>query len=382
MTGAGGPLEGIRILELGGIGPAPFGIMLLADLGAEVIRVDRVADVGNPLSGALGMGILLRGRRSVGLDLKQPEAVELVLDMVEASDVLVEGFRPGVAERLGIGPDVCTARNPRLVYARMTGWGQSGPLADRAGHDLNYVGLAGALHAIGRADSPPPPPLNLIADFGGGGAYLALGVLAALLEREQSGQGQVIDVAMVDGVSSLSAMFHGMIAKGMWITERQANLLDGGVPFYDTYETADGGYVSVAALEPQFYLALLATLELDPGTWSQMDRDRWPALREELTRIFASRSRDEWAKLFENVDACVAPVLTFEEARDHPQMVERGTFVEVDGVRQPAAAPRFSRTPGSVGPLHELGADTDEVLAELGIAPERLAELRAARAVT
>jgi alpha-methylacyl-CoA racemase len=380
MSGTG-PLAGVRIIEVGGIGPGPFGNMLLGDLGAEVIRVDRVADVGNPMSGAAGMGILLRGRRSIALDLKNPEAVEVLMELVESADVLVEAFRPGVAERLGIGPEDCTQRNPRLIYARMTGWGQTGPLAERAGHDLNYAGLAGAIHAIGRADGPPPPPLNYIADFGGGGAYMALGILAALVERQGSDQGQVIDVAMIDGVSSLSAMFHGMIAKGMWLTDRQANLLDGGTPFYDTYETADGKYMSVGSLEPQFYLQLMATLDLDPAEWSQMDRDKWPALREELARIFATRSRDEWAKVFEGVDACVAPVLSYEEVADHPQMAERESFVEVDGIRQPVPAPRFSRTPGSVGSVPQIAADTEAVLGEVGISRERLEALRAAGAV-
>lgn len=373
-----GPLEGITVVEVAAIGPAPLGVMLLADLGADVIRVDRAASVTTP-----GLEVTMRGlsrnRRSVAVDLKHRDGLDVLLRLVDRADVLVEGFRPGVAERLGFGPDACLGRNPRLVYGRMTGWGQDGPLAGRAGHDIDYLAIAGALHPIGYADEPPPPPLNLLADFGAGGTYLAVGVLSALLERERSGQGQVVDAAMVDGVASLTAFFHGMLAMGAWTTDRESNLLDGAAPYYRAYETADGGYVAVGALEPPFYAELLDRLGLDPDEWPQGDAARWPAQRAELARIFASRTRDEWEEVFAGSDACVAPVLDLEEARSHPHLEARGTFIDVGRTPQPAPAPRLSRTPGTVRTAAPAaGEHTDAICRELGLDPDAL---RAAGAV-
>jgi alpha-methylacyl-CoA racemase len=365
-------------VELAGIGPGPFAAMLLSDLGADVVRVDRAGHV--PPAGANlqpGQDVLSRGRRSIGIDLKNAGGVEVVLRLVESADVLLEGFRPGVAERLGLGPDVCQERNQRLVYGRMTGWGQDGPWAARAGHDLNYIALAGALHPIGYADRPPPVPLNFIGDFGGGGMLLAFGIACALVERATSGHGQVVDAAMVDGAAIQTAMFHGMLAMGMWGAQREANLLDGGAPFYRCYACADGGYVAVGALEPQFYAELLARLELDPQQWPQNDRDRWAEQTTALAGIFATRSRDDWAVVFEGSDACVAPVLTLTEAGDHPHMAARGTFVEANGHRQPAPAPRFSRSPGAIkGPPVLAGTHTNAILAEAGFADDEVAALR------
>lgn len=373
-----GPLDGVRILELAAIGPAPFGVMLLADLGAEVIRVDRVANVRTQTGPESGMRGVSRNRRSIGIDVRTPEGRDLVLTLAESCDVLVEGFRPGVTERLGVGPDECLARNPRLVYARMTGWGQDGPLAATAGHDLNYAAVGGAIHPIGRADSPPPPPLNFLADFAGGGCYLALGVLAALHERERSGQGQVVDAAMVDGVVSLTAFFHGLMQMGAWTTQREANLLDGGTPWYDNYETADGGYMAVGAVEPQFYAELLARLGLDAAEWPQHDQQGWPAMRATFTELFRARTRQEWTEIFDGSDACVAPVLTLAEAPGHPHLVAREAFIDVNGELAPAPAPRFSRTPGSVRcPAPDFGQDSDHVLTELGLGAARVADLRA-----
>ena len=362
-----GPLAGIRIVELAGIGPGPYACMLLADMGADVLRVER------PGGGVLSLtsyDVLDRGRRSVAVDLKSPEGAEVVLRLAERADVLVEGFRPGVAERLGVGPDACLARNPRLVYGRMTGWGQDGPLAPRAGHDINYAAITGALAAVGEPGRKPVPPLNLVADFGGGALFLVTGVLAALVERGSSGRGQVVDAAMVDGVTSLLAMFYGLRAGGMWKDERGSNLLDGGAPFYDTYRCADGGYVSVGALEPQFYAALVQTLGLSgqPDLPGQHDLDRWPELRQRLADAFATRTRDEWAETFADVDACVAPVLTLGEAASHPHAEARGLVVERDGVPQPAAAPRFSRTPSAPGRGPSTpGQDTREALQDWGL---------------
>ena len=357
-----GPLRGVRVVELAGIGPGPYACMLLADLGAEVLRVDRPGASPGPVRSDL----LGRGRRSVALDLKRPEAAEVVLRLVERADALVEGFRPGVAERLGVGPAECLARNPRLVYGRMTGWGQQGPLAPRVGHDINYIGLTGALAAVGEAGRKPVPPLNLVADFGGGAMFLVLGVLAALVERAGSGRGQVVDAAMVDGVTSLLTLFYGLRAGGQWRDERGSNALDGGAPFYDTYECADGRYVAVGALEPQFWAALVETLGLAdlPG---QLDVTRWPELRGRLAEVFATRSRDEWAIVFAEVDACVTPVLTLGEAPGHPHLAARGSVVEHGGVRQPAPAPRFSRTPGALGaPPTMPGTDTRAALRDWG----------------
>ncbi|MDP9101638.1 MAG: CoA transferase [Actinomycetota bacterium] len=369
-----GPLAGTRVLELAGLGPAPFACMLLADLGATVVRIDRP---GASNIAPAGHYVLGRGRSSVALDLKQPAAVEAALDLVARADVLVEGFRPGVAERLGLGPEACSARNPGLVYGRMTGWGQAGPMADRVGHDINYAGLTGALAAIGEPGRKPVPPLNLVADFGGGALYLVAGILAALLERTTSGLGQVVDAAMVDGVTSLMAMAYGFRSAGQWRDERGANLLDGGAPFYDTYRCADGGYMAVGALEPQFWSATVTTLGLvdPPGQW---ETERWPQLRRQLADAFASRTRDEWADVFAGVDACVTPVLDLGEAAGHPHLAARGTVVEVAGLAQPAVAPRLSRTPGSVPAAEPRpGADTSTVLAEWGFAPDRITALLA-----
>jgi alpha-methylacyl-CoA racemase len=377
-----GPLDGTRVVELAAIGPAPYGVMLLADLGADVVRVDRPAAARGQGGLEASMVGLSRNRRSIGVDLKDPAGRDVVLRLVAEADVLVEGFRPGVAERLGLGPDDCRSANPRLVYARMTGWGQQGPLAPRAGHDIDYAAIGGALHTVGRAHEPPPPPVNYLADFGGGGTFLAIGVLAALLERGRSGEGQVIDVAMVDGAASQTAFLHGLLSMGAWTTERGSNLLDGGAPFYDTYRCADGRFVAVGALEPQFFAELCATLDLDPTSLPQHDREGWDAQRERLAALFATRTRDEWAALFDGTDACVAPVLDLSEAPDHPHNRARDAFVEVDGTRQPAPAPRFSRTPGEVRRrAPRPGEHTDEVLTELALDPSAIADLRERGAV-
>ncbi|NMH96633.1 CaiB/BaiF CoA transferase family protein [Pseudonocardia acidicola] len=362
-----GPLSGIRVVELGGIGPAPFTAMLLSDLGAEVIRIDR------PAGGPLGehqqheRDLLLRGRRSVAVNLKSAEGVETALRLTDRADVLLDPFRPGVTERLGLGPGPVMQRNRRLIYARMTGWGQTGPLATVAGHDLNYVALAGPLAAMGRRDRPPAPALNLIGDFGGGGMLMAFGITAALLERNRSGEGQVIDTAMTDGVAALSASIVGFTNMGVWQPERESNFLDGGAPYYDTYETADGRYVSIGAIEPQFYALLLDKLGLDPADWPQHDRRRWPEMHAKLVAIFRSKASDEWCALLEGTDVCFAPVLTFEEARKHPHLAERGTYVEEHGMVQPAPVPRFSRTPGAIqSPPCAPGQHTCDVLTAWG----------------
>jgi alpha-methylacyl-CoA racemase len=366
-----GPLSGVRVIELAGIGPGPYACMLLADLGADVLRIDRPG--GSPV--AVRHDLLSRGRRSVALDLKRPEAAGVVLRLVERADALVEGFRPGVAERLGLGPTECLARNPRLIYGRMTGWGQQGPLAERVGHDINYIALTGALAAIGEAGRKPVPPLNLVADFGGGALFLLLGLLAALVERATSGRGQVVDAAMVDGVTSLLTLFYGLRASGHWRDERGGNLLDGGAPFYDTYECADGGYVAVGALEPQFWGTLVATLGLTDLP-AQSDVARWPEMRARLAAVFATRSRDEWAAVFADVDACVTPVLTLGEAADHPHLAARETVVEPGGIAQPAPAPRFSRTPGALtSPPAAPGADTRATLRDWGFDPAEIQRL-------
>ncbi|MBV9847279.1 MAG: CoA transferase [Kutzneria sp.] len=374
MSG-GGPLHGVRVIELAGLAPAPFGCMVLADLGADVIRIDRPGDTpmvpNDPLT---------RGRRMIAVDLKSPDGVDLVLRLVETADVFVEGYRPGVAERLGLGPEPCRDRNPRLIYGRMTGWGQSGPLAARAGHDIDYIAVAGALEPIGRAGQRPVPPLNLVGDFGGGGFLLALGVLAALYERERSGLGQVVDAAMVDGAALLTTFLHGMKASGGWRGPRGTNLLDGGAPFYDTYETADARHVAIGALEPKFYEELVRLLELDPTLLpaDRMNPASWPALRAQIAAAVKRRTRDSWAELAAGSDACLAPVLTPEEAASHPHNRARGSFVEVAGVPQPAPAPRFDRTPAAVPrPPCQPAEHTDAVLAELGLSVEEIAALRA-----
>jgi alpha-methylacyl-CoA racemase len=371
-----GPLRGIKVVELGGIGPAPFAAMLLSDLGAEVVRVDR------PASGEGGehqqheLDLLLRGRRSIAIDLKASLGQAAVLQLIERADVLLDPFRPGVAERLGIGPEPAQARNPRLIYARMTGWGQDGPLARAAGHDLNYVALAGPLAAMGRRGTPPSPALNLVADFGGGGMMLVAGVLAGLHERVASGRGQVVDVAMVDGTATLFASIVGFINMGVWSTRREDNLLDGGAPYYDSYTTSDGRYVTVGSLEPQFYRLLLEQLGLDPADWPQEDRTRWPALRARLTAIFAGESRDHWVEMFEGTDVCFAPVLSLEEAFEHPHLKARGTYVEEFGMRQPAPAPRFERTPGAIqSPPCSPGEHTSAALGDWGFDEAQIAEL-------
>lgn len=379
-----GPLNGIKIIELAGIGPGPFCAMMLADMGADVIRVDRAQSVvgGDPASPPAD--VLNRGRRSVGLDLKQPEGVDTLLRLVDSADALIEGFRPGVAERLGVGPDVCLARNPRLVFGRMTGWGQDGPYAQMAGHDINYIALAGALEPLGRAGDKPLPPINMIGDFGGGGMLLAFGVAAALVDAQRSGRGQVVDAAMVDGAAVLMTMIHAFRAMGIWEDERGTNLLDTGAFYYEVYETKDHKFVSIGSLERQFYAVLLDKLGLtdDPSMPHPMDKAQWPAMKERFTQIFLTKTRDEWCEVFEGTDACFAPVLTMSEAPDHPHNVERGTFVERNGVVQPAPAPRFSRTPAEIQrPPAFPGQHTDEVLADWGFDADDVAKLRASGAV-
>lgn len=377
-----GPLAGLRVIEIASIGPGPLACMLLADLGADVVRVDRLEASGLGVPMAPRFDVNARSRRSVALDLKAPAGLEAVLRLTDRADVLVEGFRPGVAERLGFGPEACQARNPGLVYGRMTGFGQQGPLAPMAGHDLNYIALTGLLDAIGPAGGKPVPPLNLVGDYGGGALFLAFGVLAALFERQRSGRGQVVDAAMVDGAAVLGSIFHGLRAGGLWGGPRGGNLLDGGAPFYDTYACADGRYLSVAALEPKFFAELVRRLGLDPA-WAarQYDRRRWPELRAALAEVLATQPRDHWAAAFAGGDACVAPVLDLAEAATHPHAVARAAYVEVAGVTQPAPAPRFSRSqPGGPRPAPEIGADTDAVLAEAGFAPAEIASLRASGA--
>jgi alpha-methylacyl-CoA racemase len=352
----------LRVVELAGIGPGPHAAMILADLGADVVRVDRPGGlkIGTPEADPV-----LRGRRRVAADLKDPVGRETVLRLVEHADVLLEGYRPGVTERLGVGPDDCHARNPRLVYARMTGWGQDGPLATRAGHDINYISLTGALHAIGRAGERPVPPLNLVGDFGGGSMLLVIGVLAALWEAKGSGRGQVVDAAMVDGASILVQMVWSMLGQKLWVDQPDSNLLDGHAPFYDTYTCSDGRHVAVGAIEPQFYAALLAGLGLaDEQLPAQMDLRGWPTVRARFTEVFATRTRDEWAAIFADTDACVTPVLTFEEAAGHPHLTARDTIVAPDGVRQAAPAPRFSRTGTRVPPPPAPPESADDVLSD------------------
>jgi alpha-methylacyl-CoA racemase len=373
----------LQILEVAGIGPGPFASMMLSDMGAEVLRIDRPQSVkgGDPATPSLDF--LARGRRSVGLDLKNPEGVELLLKLVESADAILEGFRPGVMERMGIGPDVCLARNPRIVYGRITGWGQEGPLAHAAGHDINYIALAGALESIGRRGEKPLPPLNLVGDFGGGGMILAYGVVCALLERERSGQGQVVDAAMVDGAAVLMAMFHGAEQSGWWKGERGTNLLDTGAHFYDTYETADGKYISLGAIEPQFYAELVEKLELDSEDLAdQMDRSQWDSKRELFAKRIKSKTREQWCEILEGSDACFAPVLSIEESRHHPHTRARNTFVEVAGAPQPGPTPRFSRTSCEISrPPPHAGQHTDEALADWGISVDELARLRASGAI-
>jgi alpha-methylacyl-CoA racemase len=379
-----GPLTGLRVVEIAGIGPGPFAGMLLADAGAEVVRVDR-AGGGPGLAGTGPVDVTGRGRRSVAVDLKRAEGVEVVLRLAERADVLFEGFRPGVAERLGIGPEPCLARNPALVYGRMTGWGQDGPLAHAAGHDIAYIALAGALHLVGRAEEPPPPPANLVGDYGGGGMLLAFGIVCAVLEARRTGRGQVVDAAIVDGTALLTSLFHGLIADGRWSDARGANVLDGGAPFYASYECADGRYLAVGAIEPRFSTELLDRMGIaadDELRTRLYDQRAWPDLRRRMAELFRTQTRAEWCARLEGTDACVAAVLTPTEAPGHPHNAARGVFTEVAGLVQPAPAPRFSATPSTTPlPAPQPGQDTDRVLRECGYADEEIAALRAAAAV-
>lgn len=379
-----GPLQGVKIIEVAGIGPGPYGAMMLADMGADVVRVDRAGQVSGGNPDAPPSDVLNRGRRSVGIDLKSPEGVETLLRLVESADGLIEGFRPGVAERLGFGPDVCLGRNPRLVYARMTGWGQDGPYAPTAGHDINYISLAGVLGHLGRAGAPPTPPINLVGDFGGGGLLMAFGMACGLVHSRATGEGQVIDAAMVDGAASLMTMIWSFVHMGIWDEGRGVNLLDTGAHFYDTYETADGQWVSIGSIEPQFYAELMRLTGLEGENLPhQMDRTNWGANKERLAEVFRSKTRDEWCEIMEGTDVCFAPVLTMREAAKHPHNVERQTFVEVAGLTQPAPAPRFSATPGEISrPPAHAGQHTDEVLGEwLGLDTDAVAALREQGAV-
>jgi len=361
-----GPLRGVRVVELAAVGPAPHAAMTLADLGADVIRIERPG--GTLAAGPRETELLTRGRPSVALDLKDSRAVEVVLDLVATADVLVEGMRPGVAERLGVGPEQCHARNARLVYGRMTGWGQQGPLAGTAGHDLNYLAVSGVLHGLGRADGPPQFPQNLLGDFGAGSTYLVIGVLAALVEARTSGQGQVVDAAIVDGAAHLGTMLAGMLAAGTQQEERGRNLLDSGAPFYDVYETADGEHLAVAALEPQFYAELLDGLGLTGSVPNRNDPTQWPQLRSALAQRFAEHTGQEWMVVFEGTDACVSPVLPLTRAAQHPHLAERGTYVRRHGVLQPAPAPRFSRTAAALTtPPTEVGAGGAAALRAWGV---------------
>jgi alpha-methylacyl-CoA racemase len=386
-----GPLSGIKIIELAGIGPAPYACMLLADAGAQILRLERAAPGAVERAeqartdGASHWDLLNRSRASIGIDLKHPDAVELVLGLVEQADGLIEGFRPGVAERLGVGPDACLARNPRLVYGRMTGWGQDGPMASMAGHDIDYIAIGGALWSFGRADSAPVPPLNMVGDFGGGGMLLAFGMVSALLSVARTGEGQVVDAAMVDGAASLMTMIHAFRRGGLWNEQRGANMLDTGAPFYEVYETADGQWMAVGGIESQFYAELLRGLGLadDPSLPAQMSRDDWSAMKERFAAAFKTKTRDQWTAVFDGTDACVVPVLSAWEAPAHPHNVARSTFVEMEGVVQPAPAPRFSRTPAGISkPPSFAGEDTVSGLLEWGVDEGVVAKLRESGALS
>ena len=374
-----GPLTGIRVVEMAGIGPGPFTAMMLSDLGAEVIRVDRLSHKGT----GHRANVLNRGRKSIAVDLKNPRGVETTLRLIEQADVVLEGFRPGVMERLGLGPEECLSVNPRLIFGRMTGWGQTGPLSQSAGHDINYISIAGALGAMGYADRPPAPPLNLVGDFGGGAMYLLTGILAALVERAKSGRGQIVDAAMTDGTASLLSPFFGLMAMNMWTTDRFSNRLDGGAFYYGSYECSDGKYISIGSLEPQFYAELLEKTEItDPEFQEQLDEAAWPAKREKLDQLFKTRTRQQWCDIMEGTDVCFAPVLDLKEAPAHPHNIDRKTFVELDGVVQPAPAPRFSRTQGEIqGPAAMAGEHTREVLSAWNFSDQEIGELQAARAI-
>ena len=379
-----GPLQGIRVIELQGIGPGPFCGMMLSDMGAEVIRIDRAGNVtgGDPETPPID--VLARGRSSIGVDLKNPEGVEVVLRLIETADALIEGFRPGVMERLGLGPEECLARNPRLVFGRMTGWGQEGPYSMAAGHDINYIALAGALEPIGRNGEAPLPPLNLVGDFGGGGMLLAFGVACGIVEAQRSGEGQIVDAAMVDGAATLMAMFHSMRAMGVWNDERGTNLLDTGSHFYDVYECSDGKFISIGSIEPQFYSELLrlTDLEQDEAFAGQMTRSSWPELKDRISDVFRTKSRDEWCEIMDATDVCFAPVLSLAEAPEHPHNRHREVFTEVAGVMQPNPSPRFSRTKeGIQGPPSHAGQDTDAVLRSAGYDADDIVKLRDVGAV-
>jgi len=378
-----GPLAGVRILEFAGIGPGPFCAMLLADMGAEIVRIDRAAGQGSPITGDARLDVSARGRKSLGLDLKKPEAVRTILRLCRDVDGLIEGFRPGVMERLGLGPDQCLAENPRLVYGRMTGWGQTGPLARRAGHDINYLAISGSLYLCGRADERPSPPLNLVADMGGGGLLLAFGMLCALLERNRSGRGQVVDAAMYEGAAVLATLVYAHKAMGSWQPDRGANLLDSGAHFYEVYTTRDDRFVAVGAIEPQFYALLLRGLQLDPASLPpQMDRSAWPEMKKLFASIFRTRTRDAWVEVFADGDACVTPVLTPEEAAVHPHAVARAAFRTSSGALQPSAAPRFSRSdPARPAAPPQAGEHTETVLSGFGFSADEISALRAAGAI-
>jgi len=374
-----GPLKGLKVLEMAGIGPGPFCAMMLADMGAEVIRIDRLSHKGS----GHRANVLNRGRRSIALDLKNPAAVETVLKLVDRADALVEGFRPGVMERLGLGPDACLERNPKLIFGRMTGWGQSGPLAQAAGHDINYISIAGALGAMGYSDRAPAPPLNLVGDFGGGAMYLLTGILAALFERHSSGQGQVIDAAMTDGTASLLSPFFGLMAMNMWTTDRQANKLDGGAHYYGSYECSDGKYISIGSIEPQFYALLLEKCGIqDEAFLAQQDQQAWPDLREKLAQLFLTKTRSQWCELMEGTDVCFAPVLDLGEAPSHPHNMKRKTYVDFEGVTQPAPAPRFSRTESQIQSSAAMaGEHTEQVLTDWGFTENEIEQLQTAQAI-
>jgi alpha-methylacyl-CoA racemase len=379
-----GPLQGVKVVEIASIGPGPWCAMMLSDMGAEVIRVDRADHVRDYVDGQRPVDFVnRRGRRSIGVDLKNPAGAEVVLRLVAQADALIEGSRPGVAERLGIGPDQCLQRNPRLVYGRMTGWGQQGPLSASPGHDLNYLAITGLLHAIGPAEGRPVPPLNLVGDYGGGGMLLAFGIVSGLLEASRSGRGQVLDAAMVDGVSLLGSNFHGLRQVGAWHDRRESNRLDGGAPFYGTYETSDGGWVAVAANEPKFYRVLVEAIglsldELPP----QLDQGTWPGVKERFAAIFRTRTREEWVKLLQPLETCVSPVLTLDESLGYEHSVARSAFVPVDGVLQAAPAPRFGRTPGAIaGPAARPGEHTEEALRDWGFTPAEITDLETSEAI-
>lgn len=375
-----GPLSGLKIVELGGIGPGPFAGLLLSDMGAEVVRIDRAESLGRRTGTD---AVTSRGRRAVAVDLKNPDGVACVLKMAERADALIDPFRPGVTERLGVGPDACFARNPRLVYGRMTGWGQDGPLAHAAGHDINYISLAGALAHFARKGGQPTPPLNMMGDYGGGGMFLAFGIVCGILEARTSGRGQVIDAAMVDGAAVLMAAIWGFAASGLWLEEPGVNLLDSGAAYYDTYATSDGKWISIGAIEDQFFAEFLGRVGFDPAEFAnRADREAWPAMHERFTELFLTKTRDEWCDLLEGTDVCFAPVLPMSEAKEHPHIVARGTIVDEHGMTQPAPAPRFSRTPGAIqGPASVAGEHTDATLADWGFGADEIAALHGSGAI-